>query len=137
VIQSAEEFVRLRTSADPLDSIRATQDDATEEVWLAIVRDYPAMREWVAHNKTAPLSVLHILAEDQDPKVRMTVAMVRRAGEDILRRLALDPESSVRRAVAFNAKAPADVVELLAKDACEHVAEGARSRLRRARKKQE
>jgi len=135
MIQSAEEFVRLRTSSDPLDYRRATHDEATEDVWREIVRDYPAMREWVANNKTTPPAVLRILAEDLDPKVRMTVAMVRRAGEDILRSLAADPDSSVRRAVAFNAKAPADVVERLAEDSCDHVAEGARSRLHRAEKK--
>jgi hypothetical protein len=130
LIQSAEEFVQLRTSGDPLDNDRATRDAATEEVWREIVRDYPAMREWVAHNKTAPPAVLRVLAEDTDPKVRMTVAMVRRAGDSALRLLAADADSSVRRAVAFNAKAPVDVLEILAQDSCEHVAAPARTRLR-------
>ena len=135
MIQSAEEFVRLRTSSDPQDYSRATHDEASEDVWLEVVRDYPAMREWVANNKTTPPAVLRVLAADSDPKVRMTVAMVRRAGEDILRLLAADSDSSVRRAVVLNAKAPLNVVENLAEDSCEHVAEVAKSRLSKVIKK--
>lgn len=135
MIQSAEEFVRLRTSGDPQDYSRATHDEATEDVWLEVVRDYPAMREWVATNKTTPPAVLRVLAADSDPKVRMTVAMVRRAGEDILRLLATDSDSSVRRAVAFNAKAPLKVAESLATDSCENVANIAKSRLNKATKR--
>lgn len=132
MIRSAEEFVRLRTSSDPLDYRRAAHDEAPDAVWLEVVHDHPEMKEWVAHNKTAPPSILRILAEDHDPRVRMVVAGVRRVGDVILRLLAADPNSSVRRAVAFNAKAPRDVVEKLAKDGCGHVAEGAGARLRRA-----
>jgi hypothetical protein len=135
VILSAEEFVRLRTSDDPQDYNRAAHDEATDEVWLEVIRDYPAMREWVASNKTAPLAVLRVLAADSDPKVRMTVAMVRRAGEDIFQLLAADPDPSVRRAVALNAKTPLNVIETLSVDSCEHVAGVAKSRLSKVIKK--
>lgn len=131
MIQSAEEFVQLRTSEVEEDYHRAAHDQAPESVWLDVIREYPAMREWIPHNKTAPLTVLRILAEDHDPRVRMVVAGVRRAGDVILRLLATDVDSSVRRAVAFNAKAPGDVLETLVQDSYEHVAAPARSRLLR------
>jgi hypothetical protein len=131
VIESAEEFVRLRTSSDPEDYRRATHDEATEEVWMEVVRDHPLMREWVATNKTTPPAVLRALATDSDPKVRMTVAMIRRAGEEILRLLGADSDPSVRRAVASNAKAPLDLIESLAADSAEHVAQVAKARLAR------
>ena len=135
MIRSTEEFVRLRTSSDPLEYHRAAHDEAPEAVWLEIVHGHPEMKEWVAHNKTVPPPIFRLLSQDLDPKVRMAVATVRRAGDDILRLLAADPNSSVRRAVAFNAKAPRDVVEKLARDGCGHVAEGAAARLRRTASK--
>ena len=129
MILFAKEFVQLRTSVIPEDYHRAAHDEAPESVWLDVIREYPAMREWIPHNKTVPQNVLLILSEDQDPKVRMVVAGVRRAGEAILQRLAEDLDPSVRYAVAYNAKTPASVIEYLAKDQCEHIAARAKVRM--------
>jgi hypothetical protein len=129
MIQSAEEFVQLRTSEIPEEYRRAAHDQAPESVWIDVIRKYPTKREWVAHNKTAPLTVLRILAEDESPRVRHVVAGVRRAGAEILWLLAKDTDSSVRYAVILNAKAPMDIIVFLTKDECEHVAERATLRL--------
>ena len=129
MIQSAEEFVQLRTSEIPEEYHRAAHDQAPESVWLDVIRKYPTKRKWVAHNKTAPVTVLRILAEDDDPRVRSVVAGVRRAGAEILWLLAKDTEISVRQAVVWNAKTPVDIIEFLTNDKCEAIAERADLRL--------
>lgn len=133
MLKTAEEFVRLRTSQDPNLYRRAAQEPASEEVWLDIVRKYPEMRKWVAHNKTVPNSVLQLLAEDPDDDVRWMVAQKRKADTNILEKLARDPSESVRQRVAFNPKTPDSLLNELARDPCEMIAQVARDRLARKR----
>ena len=73
VIASAEEFVRLRTSDDPADYNRAARDEASEGTWREMIERFPAMRFWVAQNKTAPLGVLEVLRHDPDENARHMV----------------------------------------------------------------
>ncbi len=77
MIGSAEEFVRLRTSDDPAEYNRAARDQATESTWRDVIERFPDMRFWVAHNKTVPLSVLEILRQDPDDRVRDMVTSKR------------------------------------------------------------
>jgi hypothetical protein len=129
MITSAEEFVALTTSDNPEAYRRAASDSAPEDVWLDVIRKYPHMRKWVAHNKSIPAPIINILAMDPDEDVRFTVAQKRSAGPAILRQLAADASESVRQRVAYNAKTPLSVLEKLAADECELVAEPARKRL--------
>lgn len=73
MIESAEDFVRLRTSPDPACTTRATHDEAAPSTWRDIITRYPAMRLWVATNKTVPLEILEILRQDPDPSIRTLV----------------------------------------------------------------
>jgi hypothetical protein len=129
MIESAEEFVRLRTSDVKDEYDRAAHDDAPPEVWWELVRDHPDMKIWVVANKTVPLAVLEALSTDDDPSVRDAVARKRRASPEILERLARDPDSGVRYAVACNPKAPRGVLNLMLADEWDVVAEKARARL--------
>jgi hypothetical protein len=129
MIESAEEFVALRTSENSELYQRAAHDTATDSVWMDIIARYPDMRQWVAHNKTSPVHVLRILARDPDARVRHAVAMTRRAEPDVLDMLASDPDSSVRLRVACNKKTPKEVLLKLAEDPWEQIAEVARRRL--------
>src|SRR5262249_30672705 len=88
-IESAEEFVRLRTSERPEDYLRAAREPASSEVWDAVIDDHPDMRFWVAQNKTVPHSVLERLAVDPDSRVRWMVARKRKAGAALLAALAV------------------------------------------------
>jgi hypothetical protein len=72
-IESAEEFVRLGTSEDPVEYSRAAQDEATESTWRDVIERFPDMRFWVAQNKRVPLSVLEVLRHDADENVRQMV----------------------------------------------------------------
>ncbi len=63
MIESPEEFVRLRTSKDPDQYRRAAHETAPPEVWLAIIEKFPEMRQWVAHNKTILADIYFALYE--------------------------------------------------------------------------
>lgn len=70
MIESAEEFVRLRTSKDPADYER---EECAEATWLDVIERFPDMRFWVAQNKTVSLSVLEVLRTDDDERVQWMV----------------------------------------------------------------
>jgi hypothetical protein len=127
-IKSAEQFVAWLTSADR--DRRATQGAATVEVWLKTIKEYPELRFSVAQNKTVPVSILEILAQDEDARVRWMVAQKGKASPEILQQLATDPVDSVRMRVALNAKTPKTVLASLLQDPWDEVAQIARARLR-------
>jgi Leucine rich repeat variant len=129
VINTAEEFVALRTSDDPEMYRRAAHDHATEDVWLEVINGYPEMRSWVVLNKTVPLSVLELLATDPDSSVRSAVAMKRKLPPALMERLADDANEGVRRAVAANKSTPPDLLRRLLSDPWDGVVEVARRRL--------
>ena len=51
MIQTAEEFVELRSSEDPELYGRAANEPASEEVWLDVIQRYPEMKFWVAQKR--------------------------------------------------------------------------------------
>lgn len=129
MITSPEEFVALRTSENPEVYERSTHETASEEVWFAIIEQYPDMKRWVVHNKTIPLSILERLVTDPDWRVRHAIAMKRKATPLILEQLVHDPDESIRFAVARNAKTPLSILQKLSHDPWERVAEKAKSRI--------
>lgn len=96
MIESAEEFVRLRTSSLPEEYLRAAEEEATTNVWIDVIQRYPGMRSWVAHNKSVPIEVLALLAVDPDPDVRSVVADRRKLTPELFRQLSADPDEAVR-----------------------------------------
>jgi hypothetical protein len=77
VIESAEEFVRLRLSEDPAQYRRAAHEDAADATWLDVIERFPETRFWVAQNKTVPLTILDILRHDPDERVQWMVRQKR------------------------------------------------------------
>ena len=129
MIESAADFVRLRTSEIPGEQYRATHDAAAVGVWRAVIEKYPDMREWVARNKTVPVEVLEELSHDPDSRVRVAVAMKRKLPEALQLVLAGDPDEGVRHRIACNAKATKRVLQMLADDDQSFVRETAIGRL--------
>jgi hypothetical protein len=129
MIESAAQFVALRTSNVLEEYQQAAHDAAPIAVWLEIIEQYPEMRKWVAHNKTVPIAILEILAQDLDPQVRSTVAAKRKAGQSILQQLAQDPHESVRMQVAINANTPSEILRQLLNDPWEQIVEIVTARL--------
>lgn len=116
MIESADEFLRLRTSEVAEEYRRAAEEEAPLAVWMDLIARFPNMREWVAHNKSVPIEVLTLLARDANPKVRCSVAMKRKLTEDLFGLLARDGDETVRATVAANKKVPASVLDRLRDD---------------------
>ncbi len=100
MIHSAEEFFALPTSSVPEEYRRAAHEEASPGVWHDVMERYPQLRSWVAHNKTVPLTVLVLLASDQDPDVRSAVADKRKLTIELFRQFACDPDDGVRARIA-------------------------------------
>lgn len=117
MIESAEEFRRLRSSEDPAEYERAAQEEAPLEVWHDVIARMPDMRQWVVNNKTVPVSILEQLIDDPDDTVRSFIATKRKLPEELQLRMTRDPDPSIRVRLANNAKVTPAVLEILAKDA--------------------
>jgi hypothetical protein len=114
MIESAEEFARLRRSEVPEEYNRANDESAPLSVWLDVLRDYPELRRYVAYNSTSPIAILKVLASDDDWLVRHAVARREDLDADMLRTLAHDQDEGVRARVCWNPSTPRDVLEYLA-----------------------
>jgi hypothetical protein len=128
-IRSAEEFVNLRASSTKADQYAASRCCATEGVWLDVIRRFPEMKKWVAHNKSIQPSIISLLSVDADPTVRLFIAMKRKCPPEVLQRLASDQDESVRNAVALNPHTPTTVLAVLANDEWDVCAKNASARL--------
>jgi ethanolamine utilization microcompartment shell protein EutL len=131
MMHSAEEFVRLRLSNCRSDYLKAATDSATVDVWLDVIRRFPEMKVWVAHNKTVPIEILLVLAGDHDSNVRAAVAMKNKLSEELFTVLAGDADGSVRQRIAYNKNTPVHILRRLSLDTCELIAAPARSRINR------
>ena len=128
MIKSAEEFLRLRTSEVQLEYQRAASDSAPIDVWLEIIRDYPEMTSWVVHNKTVPLEVLALVAQNPNPALRHDVACNRKLSAQLFELLASDKDETVRARIALNRKCPPAILARLHTDHSALVLAAVRSR---------
>jgi len=105
MMQSAEEFVSLRTSDDPHAYGRAASEDASIDTWL------------------------DGRARDADPLVREAVVFKRKLDSQLFKLLSNDPEEMVRQRIAYNRRTPTDILDRLASDESSIVSDTARKRL--------
>ncbi|MEZ5593547.1 MAG: HEAT repeat domain-containing protein [Gammaproteobacteria bacterium] len=129
MIESAEEFVRLRESVIPEEYHKAANEKASLEVWNDVLEKYPEMAFWVAQNKSVPIQILEKLAKHSDPKVRDMVARKRKIPESLMLVLANDCDSSVRNALVNNGKVTERVLHLLVKDSWKAISKRAAEKL--------
>ena len=108
MIISAEEFIRLRTSDVPEEQEQASRDTAENLVWLDIIQNFPGYKTWIVHNKTVPIKILEILAQDKEAKVRTEVARKRKIHDKIFDLLSVDKDEGVRHALINNTKLSMD-----------------------------
>ena len=130
MINTAEEFYKLRTSSDQKEYSRAASDKASLQVWLEIIKIYPDMRFWVAQNKTVPVEILEILAKDKNPKVRWMVASKRKLPEKLQLLLAKDSEILVRKRLIYNKKTTIKTLRMLLEDPEEKIKEAAKGQIK-------
>ena len=131
MINSAEEFVRLRTSEDPEEYRRAANDEATIEVWQEVIRRFPDMKQWVIHNKQIQLEVLEAMARDPSASIRSRVADKRKLGAQLFDALSRDADEGVRARIAWNQKVPVEILQRLMGDEAELVRQAAAAHLAR------
>jgi len=113
MINSVNEFLRLRMSVVKEEYDRATYDDAPIEVWFETINAHPEMKEWIIHNKTVPLEILYVLAIDRDPEVRSKVAAKRKIDHKIFNQLSCDQDELVRHALMHNSMLSRDQLSLI------------------------
>ncbi|TNE37186.1 MAG: hypothetical protein EP347_08870, partial [Alphaproteobacteria bacterium] len=63
-IDSAAEFVKILSSDNPQERMKATWVEADLEVWIDIIEQFPEVRKQVIGNKNVPLEILRVLARD-------------------------------------------------------------------------
>ncbi len=126
MIETTPEFIRLRSSENPDEYSRASSKPASEGTWHQVITSYSEMAFWVVQNKTVPLSILELLANHVDPRVRSAVARKRKLTYAMFEYLSGDEDESVRLAIALNKKTPLPIIAKLVNDDSLLVANAAR-----------
>lgn len=128
MINSAEEFIALRSSDLKSEYDRAAMEEVPISVWREIIIKYPNYRRWVSHNKPVPLEILEELCIF-DSTIRQSVARKRKLSLAMFELLSKDVSDVVRVAIAANRKTPIAILEQLLTDKDEDVASVARLNL--------
>ena len=102
MIESADEFIRLRTSEIKEEYDRSTYDTADISTWTELINNYPDYKQWVIHNKTVPIEILEVLTLDNDPNIRSLVARKRKINDKIFKALSTDKDENVRHSLIYN-----------------------------------
>ena len=58
MINTAEEFNKLRSSKNLDEQHRAGVEEASIETWKEVIIKYPELKQWVIYNKTIPIDLL-------------------------------------------------------------------------------
>lgn len=88
------------------------------------------MRFWVAQNKTVQLSILAVLATDNDRRVRLMVAMKNKLSPELFELLSRDGDAGIREQLARNKNCPRSTLQALSADPLPQVAAVAADHLR-------
>ena len=130
MIESAEEFIRLRESEIPEEYVRSAEDELPLEIGMELVKNFPEMKQWVVINKTVPIEILELLADDEDENVRFEVASKRKLTRDLFLKLSKDPDATVRERIACNAKTPIDILRGMYPDEWDYINETLEERIK-------
>ena len=108
-------LVELAHSKCVEDRISVARYDAPPRILALLATDEdPRVRETVAWNKFTPAKLLRTLTYDVDPHVRLQVAQNKNVPVESLIELATDNAPFVRKAVAINENTPAETLSILA-----------------------
>jgi hypothetical protein len=129
VIESSAEFLRLVESSDPADRKRAAWEPAPDAVWHEVLENHPDMHFSVAHNRTVPESILILLVNAEDWRVRDRIAAKNACSPLLLEMLSHDPHDAVAATVAAHPRTPESALRRLADHSWSKVRDRARARL--------
>jgi len=116
MIETADEFIRLRQSDNMDEQHRAGHDTADISVWMDVIKSYPDFKIWVIRNKTIQIEILEILCTDKDPNVRSEVARKRKINDTIFNLLCVDPDENVRYSLMWNTKLTLEKIKTIKVD---------------------
>lgn len=125
MIESAEEFVRLRSSKDPSEYRRAGDEEISEEVCRDVIERFPDARAWLAESEWVPTSTLRRLATDGNPRVRSAVCARRILDATVIEMLSWDVSDAIRTNIARRSDTPVESLLRLVKDDSSMVREAA------------
>ena len=128
MIKTLEEYLRLSESDVPQERHRALDEFLPEHICYEFVKLYPERKKWLLNNPTVPLSLLEILADDPDWKVRGSVAEHPNISPELCEKLSCDEDECVRRRIIFNLKTPTEIFKKLLDDPVEDCAEAAKEK---------
>lgn len=137
MINSAEHYIQLLDSDEEEVYSQAYWDEASDETWLAIIKDHPDYQIYVVRNETISDNIFIALSKSENWVVRTWVAMKRKIPKELFPILAWDEEGAVRSEIAANKKTPIEIVEQLVADEDESVVRVAKYNLEEYRQKQE
>ncbi|MFK0313325.1 hypothetical protein ACIQUF_19095 [Pseudomonas sp. NPDC090233] len=126
MIKNAIEFKEL---CDIDSDTTFAYQQASEEIWLEILKTYPEITMAVASNKTIPDSIIELLSTSSDIEIRWTIATKRKLNRMTFDRLSVDNDALVRHSIACNPKVPRDILFQLTQDPDEKVAYSANRKL--------
>ncbi|MCU6243899.1 hypothetical protein [Enterobacter asburiae] len=111
MIESTEEFVRLRNSDIPSEYNRSANEEAPISVWLDLINEYPEMRVWVARNRTIPKKIVDMLSKDPDPFVRDAICSKYPLDIELYVLFSKDMDEGVRSRLTYNKNIPLSVLK--------------------------
>ena len=129
MIESSAEFLRLVESSEPADRKRAAWEPAPDAVWHEVLERHPGLHFAVAHNRTVPESVLVLLLDAEDWRVRDRIAAKNACSPLLLEMLSHDRHDAVAATVAAHPHTPEPVLRRLAEHSWAKVRDRARARL--------
>ena len=142
-IKIAKELVRIAkmlvsSAGDDIESmstdekLRLLRSNASPEILEKLSEDEDSrVRETVAENPKTPVDILRKLALDEDDDVRWGAIQNPNMTAEALKKLAEDEDWAVRETVAENPKTPVDILRKLALDEDKHVSKAAEKQLRK------
>jgi hypothetical protein len=116
MIKTGDEFITLRQNENMDEQYRASHNTPDIKVWSEVIKNYPAFKTWVIHNKTIQIEILEILSADKDPNVRSDVARKRKINDIIFNTLSVDPDENVRYALMCNTNLSVDKIKTIKVD---------------------
>jgi len=134
-IKSVEEFVEICERDEWPREPGPVYVEASDDLWLRIIKDAPDYREIVAANKTISDTIIRFLARDNDSSVRWSIACKRKTPTDILKLLANDSDETVRHRVACNPKVSEEILVSLLDDEWDEIRETAQKKLKKLRER--
>jgi len=113
---SLSEIIGIMEADQQNRTAAVRQLNVSSTMCLQILTQRPDLCRVLTLNKHLPADVLVKLAQSDDWRVRLDVAMKRSAPPETLEALASDPDEAVRAAVAQNRRTPIRLLRILSTD---------------------